>query len=210
MNRNEYVWYASYGSNLLEERFHCYIRGGRPIGSNKNYIGCEDKSLPIDIEEILINHELYFAKKSASWDDGGVCFIKINPDKNIKTLGKMYLITKKQFADVLKQEISNQKNIEIDFSQTILKGSLVCKEKSWYGNIIYLGNKRDYPIFTFTNSEDLECTNKPSKNYLKTIIIGINETYDLTREEVIDYLSSKKGIEKNYSYKELIEIIESI
>lgn len=24
-----YVWYASYGSNLLEERFMCYVKGGK-------------------------------------------------------------------------------------------------------------------------------------------------------------------------------------
>jgi hypothetical protein len=30
---------------------------------DKKYLGCSDKSLPIDKEEIYINSELYFAKK---------------------------------------------------------------------------------------------------------------------------------------------------
>ncbi|MBL0236650.1 MAG: hypothetical protein IPQ02_08595 [Saprospiraceae bacterium] len=40
INKLDYIWYASYGSNLLEERFQCYIKGGMPKGSTKTYLGC--------------------------------------------------------------------------------------------------------------------------------------------------------------------------
>ena len=48
--KNETVWYVGYGSNLLRERFICYITGGqfRLGGSHTN--GCKDKTLPIFIK----------------------------------------------------------------------------------------------------------------------------------------------------------------
>src|SRR6266851_737509 len=33
-------WYAAYGSNLAEDRFLCYVRGGRPAGGKVNLLGC--------------------------------------------------------------------------------------------------------------------------------------------------------------------------
>jgi hypothetical protein len=62
----KHVWYASYGSNILESRFHCYILGGQPKGAKKTNPGpgCTDKTLPIAKEEVTINSELYFAKNA--------------------------------------------------------------------------------------------------------------------------------------------------
>ena len=38
-NDEELVWYLSYGSNLLEERFLCYIEEGTPPGSKSFHSG---------------------------------------------------------------------------------------------------------------------------------------------------------------------------
>src|SRR5205823_6117258 len=43
---NGLVWYVSYGSNLSAERFHYYIRGGRPPGAARTYPGARDRALP--------------------------------------------------------------------------------------------------------------------------------------------------------------------
>lgn len=203
-----YIWYASYGSNILEERFLCYIRGGQPLGSVKNYVGCTDKSLPIDKEEIYINSEIYFAKKSKSWGNGGVCFIESDFSPTSQTLGRMYLITKAQFIDVIRQETDSIGNLTIDFDKAANDGSLVFKPDSWYGKIIYLGTQASYPIFTFTNESNIDAANKPNEEYLKTIIRGIQETYNLSVAEITDYFVNKKGIKGNITAGELIEIIE--
>src|SRR4030095_163368 len=118
----KHIWYASYGSNLLEERFLCYIKGGQPVGSKKHYEGCRDKSLPIDKEEFYIPSELYFAKESDSWDNGGVAFIKTNFEPQQSTLGRMYLITPQQFIDVVKQETNSSGSLHIDFEKAIVEG----------------------------------------------------------------------------------------
>ena len=41
-----YVWYASFGSNILWERFACYLAGGRVAGMIKDMPGSRDPSPP--------------------------------------------------------------------------------------------------------------------------------------------------------------------
>ena len=207
---NKHFWYASYGSNLWEERFLCYIRGGQPEGATKSYPGCTDKTLPMDKEEIYICSEMYFAKSSGNWEHGGVAFIKTHFDEQHQTLGRMYLITKEQFIEVVKQETDFKGELMIDFDKAISDGSLVFREGSWYGFIIYLGNRYDHPIFTFTHQDNISPTTKPSNKYLRTIVKGIHETYEhLNTDEIVDYLISKQGVADNYSREELEKLIES-
>jgi hypothetical protein len=210
MNKDQdLIWYASYGSNILEARFLCYIKGGKPIGAEKEYRGCHDKSLPKANDIIHINYELYFAEKSKTWDNGGVGFIKTEYNQNCITLGRMYLIQREQFIDIVKQETNNTNNLTIDFKKTIIEGSIIIKEKSWYGNLIYLGEKNNFPIFTFTNKETTKTFNEPSKPYLKTIIKGIKETYNHTNNEIAEYFITKSGIKGNITLPELTKFIAS-
>lgn len=54
------------------------------------------------------------------------------------------------------------------------------------------------------------CKGRCNENYLKTIIRGIQETYDnINKEEIIEYLITKKGIENNYNREELINLFDS-
>lgn len=160
-----YVWYASYGSNMLRERFMLYIEGGVNRFNGRSYEGCKDKSAPIQDQKVEIHHELYFAKHSSSWGNGGVAFIK--PDKNeaTKTLGRMYLITEEQFKEVQRQE-----------------------GPGWYNKVIELGNCEGFPIKTFTHSEEY-ASNTPVKSYLDVIRQGIREVWSEKKEwEIEEYL----------------------
>lgn len=206
----KHIWYASYGSNLCEERFLCYIRGGQPEGAAKSYLGCSDKTLPVDKKEIYICSEIYFAKNSGNWENGGVAFIKTNFDEQMQTLGRMYLITKEQFIDVVKQETDFKSVLIINFERAISEGSLVFRNGSWYNKIIFLGKWCDYPIFTFTNQDNISPTTKPNNKYLRTIVKGIQETYDhLNTSEIVNYLISKQGIANNFSRVDLEKLIQS-
>jgi ElaB/YqjD/DUF883 family membrane-anchored ribosome-binding protein len=198
--KNKYVWYASYGSNLSRDRFLCYIRGGRPANSSKEETGCRDSSLPILDGPIAINFPLYFAKNAARWNNGGVCFLGLTKQTEHTTRGRMYLITQEQFIDVLRQE-NGDNSLNLDFESIIESGSKKISN-GWYGNILFLGFQCDYPIFTFTSSEQYQYM-KPDKTYLKTIINGLQEIYALPIEEAIDYLISKPGIQGNFTRDEL-------
>jgi hypothetical protein len=193
-----YIWYASYGSNISAERFMCYIQGGKPKGATRNYLGCTDTTRPIDQKSIQIPHELYFAKSAGVWNGGGVCFI--NPEKNQKaeTLGNMYLITRQQFLEVVQQENNTNEYIDIDFNKTQKDKSSVVRKNSWYGKLLYLGEEDNAPIFTFTNEKFLlNDINSPDPHYLKTIIKGLIDTHHLNKSQLKAYLLSKKGIDKS-------------
>lgn len=190
-----YVWYASYGSNLLKSRFMCYIKGGTPIGSSKREVGCKDKTPPLKDKPITIPHELYFAEHAKRWEEKGVAFIdtKKSTSKRAQTLGRMYLITKEQFEDVVAQE--NGVRLKIDFKKVISKKSLVLAD-SWYGNILYLGSEHGEPIFSFTSPKPMSKAtfNEPSKKYLRVIAMGLKQTYKMTSHEIFKYLLKKQGV----------------
>ncbi len=68
MKSKDYVWYASYGSNLLYERFITYIEGGNCKFNGVDYPGCRDKSLPKDSRPTIIPYKMYYGNKSGSWE----------------------------------------------------------------------------------------------------------------------------------------------
>jgi len=201
------IWYACYGSNLLEERFICYIKGGQPKGAQKTYEGCRDKTLPADNEDFYICSELYFAKQSSNWDNGGVAFIRTVFEPQASTIGRIYLITKDQLIDIARQETQTTTELLIDFDRAIKDGSYIFKRPSWYGNLLYLGKQNEYPIFSLTNENDLQPSTKPSKSYLKIICQGIKESHNIDDTTIFDYLKNKQGIKGNYRDEELLSII---
>ncbi len=197
------VWYACYGSNLSRKRFLCYITGDIPEGSTQKEEGCRDKTLPVKDKPININYPLYFSKESKKWN-GGVAFIGHEKITSDVTLGRMYLVTKEQFIDVVKQE-NKIKSISIDFDSIIKHGADdVCS--GWYGRIIYLGDSDKFPIFTFTGIDEIEHT-IPSEEYLKWIIRGLKEMRERSDDEIFEYLWKKPGIQKGIKKDELIDRI---
>ena len=192
----DYLWYACYGSNLLEERFRCYISGGTPPGALRTYVGCTDTNPPRASKKISIPAELYFARRSKTWSGGGAAFLKPELDATKVALGRMYLITAEQFAELVKQEIRFEGELPIDLNQAIKDSTLdLQRPDSWYNNLLCLGTDDGIPIFTFTNLKFLDSEiNPPHKHYLKIIIAGLKETWNLSPEEITDYLRTKKGI----------------
>jgi hypothetical protein len=205
--KQQYVWYASYGSNINADRFLCYIKGGQPEGSAEVETGCKDSSLPVDESTFIIDHPLYFAKEAGRWESQGVAFIGLNKDNENPTYSKKYLITVDQFLDVVKQE-NNGVDFEIDLNEVKQRGSKVFHRHSWYGNILYLGEEKGFPIYTFTapwNINDVEWK-KPSHAYLKTIIKGLKRDY--SAEEIYHYFHSKPGIKDRYTDDELARLLK--
>ena len=208
MSENQqYVWYASYGSNINTERFLCYIKGGQPEGSSQVEIGCKDSSLPVDESTFTIDRPLYFAKEAARWEAQGVAFIGLQEDKENRTYSKKYLITVEQFLDVVKQE-NNGIDFEIDLNEVQRKGSKVFQRYSWYGNILFLGEEGGFPIYTFTAPWDINDVEwiKPSHAYLKTIIKGLSKDY--IDDEIFTYFQNKPGIKDRYTDSELALLLK--
>jgi hypothetical protein len=211
MNKDDYVWYAVYGSNLSIKRFNKYIKGGKLITSckTKEYDGCTCRNKPSYNKPYKINHELYFAKKSPTWCNHGVAFVKSVESKEPVTLGRIYLITKEQFVDILHQENGKRPpyNVySVDFDGIIRNRIQVIGENGWYTRIFYLDNEEGIPILTFTGGwEDSTINNIrnfPSRQYRNVIIKGLLETYPkMNILSVCQYLYKMGGI--NYHEKNI-------
>ena len=194
-SNRSFVWYACYGSNLSKQRFDCYIVGDTPKYGNTPNDGClKDKTIPTEDYPYIIPYRLYFAlpnglKKTPRWGNGGVAFIEPNEEKNKDhwTKGRIWKITEEQYKEVRRQE-----------------------GKTWYDKEIILDDRDGIPIITITNSNILTNVLQPSKSYLKTIIEGLMETYDMDDDAIVSYLIEKEGIINKYTKNQLMTVAQSV
>ena len=186
------VWYVGYCSNLHEQRFLCYVKGETPRFGTKCANGCKDKTLPTENKPMIIAYQLYFAlpgnnSRTTNWGPGGVAFIDPNENKGVKTFCRMWKLTKEQYKEVRDQE-----------------------GRSWYGKEIRLGDDCGIPIYTITNGAVLPNVLCPSDAYIKTIVLGLKETYNLSDEEIVQYLMDKSGIRGILQESAILKIIASL
>ena len=170
--KDDHVWYVSYGSNMLDERFLCYIKGGS-YGESSYRRPCSDTTPPLAVRTLEIPYAMYFGNSSGSWEGCGVSFI--DTTKNGKALGVAYLITKRQFDHVAAQENG---------------GTPPHESWGWYTDIIDLGTLEGIGVKTLTN-RDLRPYNEPCEEYLDTLRMGIRKNWpEMSDEEIEDYLDS--------------------
>lgn len=179
----EYIWYASYGSNMSRERFMCYIEGGRPPGAKKTQQRMSVWSEPTHDTEIKISHEMYFAKRARNWGNGGVCFIgPAEPDNNrAETRCRIYRITRQQFIELIADENkADRESVARELKDLDFKND---KSRAfgdgWYNLVLRVGQHGDgYPIWTFTQSGDeRDARVAPSPEYITTLVRGLAEMY---------------------------------
>ncbi len=212
MSKRTIVWYACYGSNLREERFMCYLKGGSPDGATEGNPGALNSNSPPDIRVSTTKWKLHFAKASQKWGDGGVAFInKPDVEAGPETKCRLYQITLEQFIDVFMQENGGNPKDESDCREKLIKQTEMKLRKAepdscftiepglmpngWYRRIVLLGTRNSEPVLSFTSAEPLEF-NQPSDAYLSVIAIGLNQAFPrITQKQIQDYLSETSHIE---------------
>jgi len=151
VEKDDLVWYASYGSNMLMKRFMHYIEGGVCEFNGKEYRACADRSAPKEVRKITIPYEMYFGNAASSWGPGGVAFLDLG--MKAETPGKMYLITREQMEHVHNQE---------------------GRSSNWYDRRVTLGECDGIEIVNVTNSgRRPECA--PSEKYAAVVKAGLEE-----------------------------------
>ncbi|WP_080872850.1 hypothetical protein [Oceanobacillus timonensis] len=202
------VWYVSYGSNISEKRFSCYIEGGMLEGSEKEERGCENTTPPKEIKKVMLPYPLYFMREQSKWGKGGVAFIGHTPNKSTKTYARKYLITDEQFREVVEQE-NNVDSLNIDVQEIIDKG-YADLTAGWYGRVIYLGKEEGAPMFTFTAPDTMgtHAYTTPPRSYLSMISSGLKEI-GLSQEEIVAYFLTKPGMEGAFTKDSLYRYIFS-
>ena len=164
MAETEKVWYACYGSNLSADRFKSYIVGEINPANGIPEKGCTDNSLWTDEKIRTFPGQLYFARSSGKWDDGGVAFV--DPDADGTIYMRLYLITHEQFLEVQGQE------------------------GAWYSKRVELGVAEDgNPIYTFTAPYRYR-SNPPSKKYRDWIEKALVDECGIRRDVAATYLDT--------------------
>lgn len=199
-----YVWYASYGSNMWNPRFLCYIEGGQVEGMAKRCCGSEDKTPPQRIQWKVVPHRMFFGRSyTNTWGSGGVSFLDPNCSDTSEAHVCLYKITLAQFNDLLLQENNLNCGTEhplVDLSSidAIRNGNSILEliKDSWYGTLIYLGMEGGLPIVTFTCSVcDVEkfkhgqlplCP--PSSRYENILIRGLVQGKELSEDDAMAYI----------------------
>ena len=201
----QYVWYASFGSNLCSERFRCYLRGGKVAGMSVEQPGARDQHVPFTVPptkecpttSMVVPHRLFFAKVSPWWSNGGVAFLDVSEsetDERMHSHLRLYRISLEQFCDVFAQENGldprdegNWRRFTRDEVREMAKNKSGDHriENSWYGYCQALGAIGDVePILTFTlPPEELRAirtgvvddVNPPSQGYHDVIARGLVE-----------------------------------
>lgn len=167
---DQLIWYVCYGSNLCYERLMCYLTGN---GSDRYHIAakpdgrCSNPKPPERSVVIAIPFPLYFARNSATWQNGGVAFL--DPTRQGMSIGRAYLVTRQQFDHIKR------------------------REGSWYQNEIRLENIEGIPAFTFTDASPKPFV-EPSPLYRQVILDGLIEC-GVPRSFAESYLSiaAKEG-----------------
>lgn len=166
----EYVWYVSYGSNMLGERFMCYIKGGS-FEASRNHPACRDTTPPLAVKAVRIPYDMYFGNLSGSWLGSGVSFL--DTTRKGSALGVAYLITKEQFEHVCRRE---------NDGRSLTPGC------GWYEDIIDLEPIDGIEVKTITNNA-IRPYNNPIPEYSNTLRRGIRENWpEMSNEEIDDYL----------------------
>lgn len=199
------IWYATYGSNMSQARFRCYIEGGQAEGMRRPCAGAMDKSPPKAILWKTVPHRLFFGReRTLTWGPGGVAFLHPESNNHDKAYLCLYRITLEQFNDVLLQENVPTPDMRcalfdltsLDSIENERQISVEVLKRGWYHNVVYLGKEDDIPVLTMTctlshiegfKSGELPLS-PPPEEYVNTLVKGLVEGMQLSEEEAIAYI----------------------
>ncbi len=172
-----FTWYVGYGSNLSTARFASYLAG------------CRDTTPPWRWAAVEVPHRLLFARDSRKWGGGGIAFLDPAPTPGVRTLGRAWLVTWEQFADVLAQECGLA--LGTLEAPALLAAGSIPHPGHWYGCVVALGQREAWPMVTFT--DELAGTlalRDPGAAYRAVIVEGLTEAHGLSPEEAAAYVAS--------------------
>ncbi len=185
------VWYVAYGSNLLADRFDCYVSGGRPPGGLHEYPGFRDPTPPRASVSLTVPGGIYFAGESHAWT-GGTAFY--DSDLPGEVAARAYLIDAAQFGDLAEQEMLRAPIADRDLSVVLADGRH-SYGSGRYESLIRLGDREGVPMLTI--SAPWSWTGAPlaapNADYLRIIGRGLVEAHEWDTHRAADYLASAPG-----------------
>jgi hypothetical protein len=198
------VWYVAYGSNLAMARFRCYLSGGRPVGSSRDYLGCRDPSEPTRSVGVEVPGALVFAAESSVWG-GGMAFYDRAASGAVAC--RAYLVTTEQFADIAAQELRRPPGGEFarDLAGLLADvDSVVTTGPGRYETVVRLGELDGTPMFTITHHEVGSLPPvPPTAAYLRCISLGLRESHGYDDARIARYLLAARGVSDAWTQADL-------
>lgn len=207
LEATELVWYVSYGSNLLYERFSHYIGGGKFGLSKRELPGCSDTTPPREERPLTLQFQMYFAGLSKTWN-GPVAFI--DPEQGGETLARAYLITRQQFWQIVAQESLSTIGGQPPTPDDLPTDASGITGEGKYDRLVNCGDLDGYPLLTFTSPTRHETFAPPMPAYLQTIGLGLCEAHGISPAEAAQYLATRAGVKGNYSAQLIQQLIEEL
>lgn len=196
------LWYAAYGSNLWRTRFEAYL-GGKPIpGGEWREAGCRDPRPPRDERARFLPHACAFAGHNHRWH-GGTALLDHRRDDASQTLGRLWLIGRDQFADLVRQA-NRAPDLDLDLDTALAEGAWQADDLH-YGRIQRLEDFEGRPVLTITSPEPRATwpLAPPSRAYLFTLACGLVETYHLNKSGLRRYLQGLEPVAEAFDGADL-------
>jgi len=199
------LWYASYGSNMLERRFQHYLHGGRPAGARREYPGARDRSAHGGSVPVTLAGSVFFAWESPTWG-GGIAFY--DPDGPGTSYGRAYLVTAGQFSDIFAQEMHRIPEADLDVTGLLADGRFVVGPGR-YEHQVVVGEIDGVPVVTFTASwtADEIAFNAPAERYVAMLVEGLRESHGVDDTACVDYLLGRPGIGVDWTRARLVDLV---
>lgn len=196
------LWYAAYGSNLDPDRFACYIHGGQPAGATRTYPGVRDQTEP-ESRPLTLPGRVSFRWESSTWG-GGVAFYSPAPER---VLACGYLLTYRQFSDVLEQEMWREPGTDYNLTELLTTG-LQTIGGGRYETLRLAGEVDGRPVVTMSAANVAAYgLNPPAAAYVATMGAGLRRTHSLTDSAVADYLLRCPGVQAGWTAGELRDVL---
>ena len=200
------VWYAAYGSNVDRRRFVTYLSGGPVPGTGDVQAGALDTAPPRRVEPYRFSQSIRFAHHSRRWN--GATAVLHHTANSVGALGRRYLITESQFADVVAQE-NRRPAVDLPLSELAVNEVHPITDRS-YDGLLLLETDDGIPIVTFTSpTEPTELDPAPpSPAYLGTMARGIVDAHRLSAREIASHLHHAPGVAPTWSISDIEALVK--
>jgi hypothetical protein len=133
---------------------------------------------------------LVFAWESPTWG-GGIAFY--DAEASGEVLARAYLLTARQLADVLEQEMRRLPGPDHDLTRLLVDGHHALGPGR-YETLRVVGRLDDRPVSTFTCLDPRSLgLRPPAPAYVATIVRGLRAAHGLPDEAIAAYLASCPG-----------------
>jgi hypothetical protein len=194
------VWYASFGSNLSRARLGCYIAGGTPTGTRREYEGCRDRRPPREHRTLTLPGHLRFGGESSVWG-GGMAFY--SPGDEGVVHARAYLLRVEQLIDLVAQESRHPVGTTLVLSDV---GPTRHGLSSVYDVLMDLGELDGHRLLTLSASRH-HPLNPPSGAYVRTMADGLADGFDLDADARVAYLASAVGMLPTWTPEAVRELL---